>query len=187
MATATATPTQNVEDIFQQAIGAWESAVDSGVRMQEEYAAWLRQMCCNSESLSEWYHKGQALAGETIVKAQENIDEAVQLMNQQAEASMKLIQKALDIRQNETSNSDAKLRFNDWWDTALDAMRTNSQAILKANGHMLATWSDLARKVNVEAADTMSVLAKKTEEQAEKMAKEAAERVKEMMKKTAGE
>ncbi len=90
---ATVSATQNGEDVFRQAIGAWESAVDSGVRMQEEYAAWLRQMCCNSESLSEWYHKGQALAGESIVKAQENIDEAVQLMNQQAEASMKLIQK----------------------------------------------------------------------------------------------
>lgn len=184
---ATVTTPQNGEDVLRQAIGAWESAVDSGVRMQEEYAAWLRQMCSNSESLSQWYHKGQALAGETIVKAQQNIDEAVQLMNQQAEASMKLIQKALDIQQTETPTSDARLRFNEWWDTALDAMRTNSQAILKANSHMLNTWSDLARKVNVEAADTMAVLAKKTEEQAEKMAKATTERVKEMMKKASGE
>jgi hypothetical protein len=187
MATASATSKQNGEDVFRQAIGAWESAVDSGVKMQEEYAAWLRQMCSNSESLSEWYHKGQALAGETIVKAQENIDEAVQLMNQQAEASMKLIQKALDIRQNDASTSDARLRFNDWWDTALEAMRNNSQAILKANSHMLSTWSDLARRVNSEAADTMAVLAKKTEEQAEKIAKATAERVKEMVKQASGE
>jgi hypothetical protein len=184
---ATVTATQNGEDVFRQAIGAWESAVDSGVKMQEEYAAWLREMCCNSDSLSQWYHKGQAMAGETIIKAQENIDEAVRLMNQQAEASMKLIQKALDVRQNEGATSDARLRFTDWWETALEAMRTNSQAILKANSHMLSTWSDLARKVNVDAADTMSDLARKTEEQAEKMAKTAATRVKEMVKQAAGE
>jgi hypothetical protein len=184
---ATATATQNSEDVVRQAIGAWESAVDSGVKMQEEYAAWLRQMCCNSESLSEWYNKGQALAGETIVKAQENIDEAVRLMNQQAEASMKLIQKAIEIRQNDSATSDAPLRFTEWWETAFEAMRTNSQAVLKANSHMLTTWSELARKVNVETADTMANLARKTEEQVEKMAKAAADRVKEVMKQASGE
>jgi hypothetical protein len=184
---ATATATQNGEDVVRQAIGAWESAVDSGVKMQEEYAAWLRQMCCNSETLSEWYNKGQALAGETIVKAQQNIDEAVRLMNQQAEASMKLIQKALDVRQNDHVTSDARLRFADWWETALEAMRSNSHAILKANSHMLSTWSDLARKVNVDAAETMADLAQKTEEQAEKMARSASERVREMVKQASGE
>jgi len=104
-----------------------------------------------------------------------------------AEASMKLIQKALDVRQNEGATSDARLRFADWWETALDAMRTNSQAILKANSHMLTTWSELARKVNVEAADTMADLARKTEEQAEKMARAATERVKEMVQHATGE
>jgi hypothetical protein len=184
---ATATATQTNEDVFQQAIGAWESAVNSGVKMQEEYATWLRQMCCNTDALSEWYNKGQAMAGETIAKAQENIDEAVQLMNQQAETSRRLIQKALESKQNEGAAADARMRVADWWETALDAMRTNSQAILKANSRMLTTWSELTRKVNVEAAETMENLAKKTEEQAEKMAKAASDRVKEMVKHASGE
>jgi predicted RNase H-like HicB family nuclease len=184
---ATATSKQNGSDLFRQAIGAWESAINSGVKMQEECATWLRQMCCNSEALSEWYNKGQAIAGETIVKAQENLDEAVRLMNQQAESSMRLVQKALDARQNEETTSDARMRFADWWETALEAMRTNSQAILKANSRMLTTWSELARKVNSEAADTMKTLAQKTEEQAEKMAKASAEHVKEAMKQATGE
>ena len=33
-----ATATQNGEDLFRQAIGAWESAVESGVKMQEQSA-----------------------------------------------------------------------------------------------------------------------------------------------------
>ena len=65
-----ATSTQNSDDLFRQAICAWESAVASGVKMQEESAKALREMFSNSSSLSEWYNKGQAVAGETIVKTQ---------------------------------------------------------------------------------------------------------------------
>ena len=99
-----ATATQNGEDLFRQAIGAWESAVESGVKMQEQSAKWVREMFCNSNSLTEWYNKGQTVAGETIVKAQENIDEAIRVVNQQAESSVRLMQKALDARQSDATS-----------------------------------------------------------------------------------
>ena len=100
-ATGTQTATQNGEDLFRQAIGAWESAVDSGVKMQEEYASGCGRCAATRTRSVEWYNKGQAMAGETIVKAQENIDEAMRVINQQAESSVRLMQKALDARQSE--------------------------------------------------------------------------------------
>jgi hypothetical protein len=181
-----ATATQTSDDLFRQAIGAWESAVESGVKMQEQSAKWVREMLGNSDSLTEWYNKGQAVAGETIAKTQESVDEAIRVMNQQAESSVRLMQKALDARQDNGS-ADARKRFAEWWETALDSMRTNSQAILKANSRILTTWSELARKVNSDTADTMSHLAEKTAEQAEKMTKSAAEHVKEMVKQASRE
>lgn len=182
-----ATTTQNGDDLFRQAICAWESAVKSGVKMQEESAKWMREMCSNSNSLTDWYNKGQEMAGETIAKAQENIDEAIRVFNQQAESSVMLIQKAVDARQNEKSSTDARVRFAEWWEAAMESMRMNSQAILKANSHILATWSEMARKINSEAADSMSHLAQKTAEQADKMTKSAAEHVKEMMQQASKE
>jgi hypothetical protein len=176
-----ATATQTSDDLFRQAISAWESAVESGIQVQEESAKWMREMCGNSASLTSWYSKGQAVAGETIAKAQESIDEAIRVINQQAESSVKLMQRALDARQSDPT-TETKKRFAEWWEAALDSMRTNSQAMLKANSHILSTWSELARKVNSEATDSMSHLAEKTAEQAEKMAKSAAERVKGMVR-----
>jgi hypothetical protein len=176
-----ATATQNSDDLFRQAIGAWESAVESGVKMQEESAKWVREMLGNSDSLTEWYNKGQAVAGETIAKTQESIDEAIRVINQQAESSVRLMQKALDARQNDAA-ADAKKRLAEWWETAMDSMRTNSQAILKANSRILTTWSELARKVNCDVADTVSHLAEKTAEHAETVTKSATEHVKEMVK-----
>ena len=177
--------THNGDDLFQQAICAWESAVASGVKMQEESARWVREMMSNTGSLSEWYNKGQAAASEAIIKVQENIDEAIRVINQQAESSVRLIQKAIEARQSEAA-PDARARLADWWEAAMEVMRTNSQAMLKANSHVLTTWSELARKINVDAADALSQVAQRTAEQAEKMTKSATEHVTEMVKQASG-
>ena len=173
--------TQSSDDLFRQAIRAWESAVESGVKMQEEYTKWLRQSCCQSGAIKDWYGKTQSAVGETVAKVQENIDEAVQLVNQQAESSIRLVQKALEARQNE-SGADAQTRLTEWWDAALEAARTNTQAVLAANSRMLATWSDMAQKFNGDAADTMADLAKKTAEQADHINRRATDQVKEMVR-----
>ena len=167
------------DDLFRQAMRAWETAAEAGVKMQEECAKWVRQMFCESSTLTDWFEKGQRAMSEAIAKSQENVDEAVSLMNQQAEASLKLIQKALEVRAGE-SPSDAPKKLTDWWQAALETMRINNQAVLKANSRILSTWSEMARKVNGEAADTMSDLAKKTSAQAEQMAKASVERFKDL-------
>jgi hypothetical protein len=181
-----ATATQNGDDLFRQAMSAWESAVESSAKMQEESAKWVREMFSNSSPLSEWYSKGQSVAGEAIVKAQESFDEAIRAVNQQAESSVRLIQKALDARQVDNA-SDARSRFADWWEAAVESMRTNSQAMMKANSHMLNTWSDIARKINESATDVVSHVAQKTAEQADKMAQSASEQVKEMVRQASGD
>jgi hypothetical protein len=167
------------DELFRQATRAWETAAEAGVKMQEECAKWVREMFCESSTLRDWYEKGQKMMSEAIAKSQENVDEAVQLMNQQAEASLKLIQKALETRDVE-SPADGPKKFADWWQAGLETMRINNQAVLKANSRILSMWSEMARKVNGEAADTMADLAKKTSEQAEHMTKASLDRFKEM-------
>ena len=167
------------DDLFRQATRAWEAAAEAGVKMQEECAKWVRQMYCESSTLNDWYEKGQKIVSEAIAKNQENVSEAICLMNQQAEASLKLIHKALEARTIE-AEGDGSTKFADWWQSALETMRINNQAVLKANSRILNTWSEMARKVNGEAADTMANLAKKTSEQAEEMTKASLDRFKEM-------
>jgi hypothetical protein len=171
--------TQGTDEIFRQGIRAWESAIDAGVKMQEEGSKWLRQMFTEAGSLNDWYEKSQGAAGEIAAKAQENVDEAIRLINQNAESSVKLIQKMLDGRHSE-SESEARARFAEWWEAALEAMLVNTQAGLQANSRILTAWSQLAKKVNGDVADKMAELAKRTAEQADKMAKSTAQRVKEM-------
>jgi len=176
----------NSEELFQQATRAWQTAAEAGVKMQEECAQWVRQIFCESSTLSDWYEKGQKMMSEALVRSQENVDEAIRLMNQQAETSLKLLQKAVELRDTESA-ADAPSKFMSWWQAALDTMRVNNQAVLKANSRILSTWSDMARKVNGDAANTMAELAKKTSEQAEKIAKTSIDRMHEMAKQASGD
>ena len=82
--------------------------------------------------------------------------------------------------------ADGPKKLTDWWQAALETMRINNQAVLKANSRILSTWSEMARKVNGDAADTMADLAKKTSEQAEQMAKASVDRFKEMANQASG-
>ena len=143
-------------------------------------------MFCESSTLTDWYQKGQKAMSEAIAKSQENVDEAIALMNQQAETSLNLIQKALEIREPEVPG-DGSRKLTDWWQSALETMRINNQAVLKANSRILSTWAEMARKVNGDAAETMADLAKKTSEHAEKIAKASTERFKEMAEQGAGQ
>jgi hypothetical protein len=110
--------------------------------------------------------------------------EGIRAWESAVDAGVKM-QKAMDSRQPETS-SEARARFTAWWEAVLESMRTNTQAVLGANSRILSTWSDLARKVNGEAAEKIAEMAKKTAEQADKMARSATERVREMAKQASG-
>ena len=44
---------------FRQAMRAWETAAEAGVKMQEECAKWVRQMFCESSTLNDWYKKAR--------------------------------------------------------------------------------------------------------------------------------
>src|SRR5208337_5084497 len=90
------------DELFCQAIKAWETAAEAGVKMHEECSKWVRQMFCESSTLTDWFEKGQKVVSEAITKSQENVDESIRLMNQQAETSLKLIQKALEVRDAES-------------------------------------------------------------------------------------
>lgn len=183
---ATSTQNQASEDLFRQAIRAWESAAETGVKMQEESAKWLRQtFSSETGSMTDWYNKSQSILSETIVKSQENIDETVRLMNQQAESSIRLIQKALEAKGGE-SEADAREKFTQWWETAVETMRANSEAVLNSNRKVLATWTEMAKKIQDQATGVMSDLSKKSVEQAAEMTRATTDRAKEMVGQMSG-
>lgn len=148
------------EHMVRQAIQAWDAAVGAWVSMQEEYAKWMREMCCEAGSLAEWYNKAQSALGQAIVKTQENVDEAVRLVNQQAESTMTLMQKAIEVRKTE-SPVEVEPQMLQWWESAMETTRANTEAIIQSNGRIFSSWSQLVRKSNGDVASELAGMAQK--------------------------
>jgi len=147
MSTTTAGP----NELFGQAIETFESAVRTGVKMQEEYTRWFTDMLSELGSPQEWQQKSQTIINESIQMAQKNFDEAIRVMNQNTKTGLELMQRAFEARQA-SSTSDAQNRTREIWETALGALRNNTEAVVQANSRMLETWTELAKRFRTSAA-----------------------------------
>ncbi len=107
------------DDLFHQAMQAFEAAlqaamksqeecacdsgpqfhilrVQAGVKRQGERANWATPIFCESSTLTDWLEKGQKAVSETIAKIEENLVEAIE---QFAKAILKPVQKAMKARE----------------------------------------------------------------------------------------
>lgn len=140
------TTTERANELFSQAIETFETAIKTGVRMQEEYTRWFTDMLGDLGSPQEWQTKSQAIINESIQMAQRNVDEAIRMMNQNTKTAMELTQRAFEARQV-GSASDAQAKTREIWETALGALRTNTEAVVQANSRMLESWTELAKRL----------------------------------------
>ena len=163
MATTSSTPTAS--DLFEQASRTFQSAVRSGIKLQEESTRWFTELIHQLGSPQEWQERTQAVMEDTIGLAQKNTEEAIRLMNQNAEAGMNLMRKALEAWQAESS-SEAQSKTREAWEIALGAMHTNTEAIVQANTRNLERWADAAKRFNAEMAQKAAAMSKKSAEEA---------------------
>lgn len=140
------TTTTGANELFNQAIETFETAIRTGVKMQEEYARWFTHMLGDVGSPQQWQSKGQTIISESMQMAQKNFDEAIRMMNENARTGLELMQRAFETRQA-GSTSDAQARTREIWETALGALRNNTEAVVQANSRMLETWAELAKKL----------------------------------------
>jgi hypothetical protein len=141
--------------LFGQAVETFEAAIKTGVKMQEECTRWFTETLSELGSPQDWQSKSQTIVTESLQMAQKNIDEAVRMMNQNAKTAMELVQRAFETRQG-GSGAEAQAKTQEIWETALGALRTNTEAIVQANSRMLETWTELAKKLRATSADKVA-------------------------------
>jgi len=140
------TTNAGANELYNQAIETLEAAIRTGVKMQEEYTRWFTEMLGDMGSPQEWQSRSQTFLNDTVQMAQRNVDEAARIMNQNFKTAMELMQRGFEARQvNSTADGQAKTR--EIWETALGALRSNTEAVVQANSRMLETWTELAKRL----------------------------------------
>lgn len=141
----------NVSDLFRQAVETFQDAIRSGVKIQEDSAKRFTEVLRGLGSPLDWQKNTQLMVNEAIAATQRNMDESIRLMNHNAQTAMGLLQKAFEIRTNGAAPGEAAAEgaasSDEMWETALGAMRTNTQVILQANARVLESWAQLAQEI----------------------------------------
>jgi hypothetical protein len=167
--TATNGPGNTVDpaEIITQASRAMEAALKAAVKLQQESANWLTEMFNDYGSPQKWQNKTCSIVDEAVAVTQKNLDEIVGVMNQNAKTSVELYEKAMKMRQ-QTAPADAQAAAHEWWESALGALRTNTQAMMQANSRIFESWGQMTKKFGGRAAEIMETAAREAEELASK-------------------
>jgi hypothetical protein len=140
-------------NLFGQAMDAFQSAIQTGVKMQEESTRRYLELLGQFGSPADWQKTTQKITNEAITATQQSIDQSIQLINQNAQRAVVLLEKAFETRPTQ-AGANGNDTAESLWGTALKAMRSNTQTILDANARMLESWSHLTQEFagNAQAA-----------------------------------
>ena len=129
-------------DLFQRAMESFETTLRAGIQLQEDSV----QRCVDilRKAPLEWERTVPAKVTKAIAATQQNVDQSIRLINENAQQTVKFMEMALEIHQ---TTFDASEEDGCFWPHAFDAMRSNVQIIGQANAHVLEAWGTLAKDV----------------------------------------
>lgn len=144
----------SVSELFNQAVQTFETAMKTGVRIQEEASKWWTDMLGEANSLQELQQRARQMINETLPTSQQNADQYIKLLDKTYHTSMGLLQKAFETGQSE-SISEAQTRIQELWESMLSAIRNNAQAMVQINAKAMESWSEFAQRDVEEMASEM--------------------------------
>ena len=134
----------NVHDVFGQAARLFQNAIEAGVRVQEESAKSFSDMMGRLAAPVDWQQRTQATLDQAMGAAQQNWQEALRVMNDNAKLSFELLEKAFNSRQTE-GVEDGATKVRELWETAMGGLRRNTEVLVQANSRLLESWKEVAK------------------------------------------
>jgi BMFP domain-containing protein YqiC len=132
-------PQQVMSELVEQAVGCFDAALKTGVKLQEDATKWWSDMLNEAGSIQEWQKKLTSCMTDAIPTAQKNAEECLHMIDQNTRSSMDLLKKAFDACQSE-SIADAQGKMQELWSASLSALRQNAQTIVQTNARVMESW-----------------------------------------------
>ena len=108
--------TTQSKEMFGQATRAFEAAIQSGIKLQEESVKFLTEMFSEMSSPEKWQKTTQAMINGMVDSSRKSMEEAVQVMNENAKTSLELLQQA--FHSPPTDAEEAQARATSLWEAA---------------------------------------------------------------------
>jgi hypothetical protein len=131
-------------NLFQQMLASFQTALSAGTKLQEESLKCYGNLCGNFSSPAQWQSGAQGMVQDVVRTTQQNLDDSVRLMQDCSQRMAGFWQKTLEKQQSQAAAAGDNTQTP--WELALSAIRTNTEAMLQANAHMLEAWSQLVKE-----------------------------------------
>ena len=131
--------TANYEELVEQSARLFENALKAGITVQQQSAKWFAETL-RGLGASQWQTKGQAAAEQVMSVVQKQAEETIRNMTESAKSSMELLEKAFEVRQNDSA-AEHEARNREIWESALGSLRKNTEAMVNANARVIESWS----------------------------------------------
>ena len=143
MSAKTEAAASRVSGLFDDAVQSFNEAVKAGTKVQEEIGKWWSDALHQAGPMEDWQKKSKAVLGEAIPAAQKNAEEWLKLVEQNYKRSLAMLKKAWDA---EPKDADAiRAKTQELWESSLELVRDNAQAMSQANLKMMEVWAGLLR------------------------------------------
>jgi hypothetical protein len=150
----------NFTEMLDQAIETFDTALKTGVKMQEEATKWWTEMLGETSSIQDIQDRMRTMMMDALPSTQRNIDQYMRVIDKTYHSSMDLLKKAFETAQCE-SIVDAQMKTQELWEATLTALRTNAQALVQINAQAMESWAQFAHKDMAEqATEAMSEAAR---------------------------
>jgi len=131
-------------DLFQQAMESFETAIRTGMNLQGESVHRCVEILRDVGSPLEWERTLPARVAKAIAAMQQNVDQSIRFMNDNAQQTVNLMEMALEMHGANLAASEEDGYF---WTCALNAMQSNEKIIREVNARVLESWAELAKEV----------------------------------------
>ena len=139
---ATASTSETMDEVFQEAMRSYEKALKSGIQLQEESVNLWKDLLTKLGSPEEFQAKLESMTADAFPKARKHMEECVETFNRTSNQTIDLFEKTLGVYQA-TSVTDAQRRVQDLIESSLDTMRVNVRSALNTNAKIIVSWKEL--------------------------------------------
>ena len=133
----------NVTELYRNALEQFESALKTGVKIQEESIKMLTTWAKEPPLMPNWTEKAQANFLEMISGMPERLEEAMRTMNEQSKNAMDLLHKGFEAGHS-TTVAEAQDKVRELWEMTLGVLRTNIHTLLKTQSQAIQKWEEVA-------------------------------------------
>lgn len=138
-------------EMVEQGMKSYEQFFGTGLKFQEQASQYWSALC-NPVNATKAQKRVSvaAMVEEVVPLAQKRMEEVVDLMDKNAQASAELTRKAVEAV--DANATERHIKWAEFWKTSLKAVRTNADDMMQMNVRAVDGWVDLIQK-NIEISE----------------------------------